>query len=199
MKLSKIFAAAIILASAAFTGCNLDFSNLCEDKWVVTNYYTEALNIKFGDSTTAETIAAATLNGTTLTPATDTFSHKADTSITIENDYIAYTESFSYSDSKAKRTLVIKDAKKYEYNVTTTKEVTFILNKKTYPNTLTGETATEKENEMKYTITTASTDANKSFIIYKNKPTLTFYDSTSKSVGYTASEDTTGKICITIQ
>ena len=201
MKLTQFFAAAIIIMG--FEACNMDFSNACDDKWVVTNKSAQAINITFSDKTnTPETIAAATLNGTAITPATALFYHKADAGITIADTYhVDWTASYSYSENPARRTLVITDQTKYKYEITnnSASDVTFTLNTKTYSNTLTGGTAAKEEIVKQYEIA-KNTGTTGEFIIYKNKPSFTFYIKDSKTtVAYTTTTDTNGKTYITIK
>ena len=109
MKVGKLLIAGIITV-AAFTACTLDFKNSCDDKWVVTNNSTQSIEITFSDSTITESIDAATKSGTTITPKTAVFNHKADATIEIAESYnVNYTTSYNYSETPARRALIITD------------------------------------------------------------------------------------------
>lgn len=206
MKVGKLLIAGIITV-AAFTACTLDFKNSCDDKWVVTNNSTQNIEITFSDSTTTETIDAATKSGTTITPKTAVFNHKADATIEIASSYhVDYSTSYNYAESTARRALFISDQTQYSYEIsnTLTKDVTFTLNTSTYANTLSGGVADpENENLITYTIDANNGTNNGTtgdFIIYKSQPTFTFYESgTTNTVPYTTETDSDSTVHITIK
>ena len=203
MKLTKIISAAAMILG--FTSCNFDFKNSCDDKWVIVNYSQNPIsNITFSDSTTTESIAAATKEDTKIKPATNTVSHKADATVTLADTYHVDTEStYSYSETPAIRKLIIRDQKAYVFEIinnssTDPISVDFTLNVKTYPNDLNG-TATDKEDEKKYTFSIAKATP-QTITIYKNSPTFTFYASgTTNKTEYTSTTDTAGKTYITLK
>ena len=202
MKLTKIISAAAMILG--FTSCNFDFKNSCDDKWVIDNYSINSVQIKFDDSETKETADPATKKDSKITPSVKTVAHKADAKITIDDSYHVDTETtYSYSESPAIRKLIIKDQQAYVFEIindssTDPISVDFTLNVKTYPNDLNG-TATDKEDEKKYTFSIAKATP-QTITIYKNSPTFTFYASgTTNKTEYTSTTDTAGKTYITLK
>lgn len=200
MKLAKIISVAALILG--LSSCNLDFKNSCDDKWLIVNYSRNSIsNITFSDSTTTESVEAATTEDSKIKPSTKSVSHKADATVTLADSYHVDTESsYSYSETPTIRKLIIRDQPSYVFSITSSSDrtVDFILNKKTYPNDITGGSSTDKEDEIKYTKTFTSTA--QTITIYKNSPTFTFYTSGTKNIlAYTSTTDTSGKTYIEIK
>jgi hypothetical protein len=201
MKLAKIFAITLIIMG--LSACDLNLSNSCENKWIITNNSKQEIEISFGDSETKETVGAATVNGSNVTAAVKTVYHNAETTAEIDEKYhVNYTASYSYSQSPASRALIITDQTKYLYEITNTRSedlsLDFSLITLLYGTDVSDGVDTE-EGVKKYTITVPK-NSSKSFTIYKLQPTLIFYKSgTTENIPFSSTTDSSGKTYITIK
>lgn len=195
LKLFSLLSVFFILSA-----CNLNFSNSCDDVWVVTNNTVQPITINFYDTNTKEIIDAASVSGSNVTPSVKIFYHKADSLITIaESFHVECEASYSYSQSSPVRSLKITDQKQNHYEIinNSDSDVTFDLYIKLFDNTLSGGTKTSVEDMIQYTIPKG---ASINFIVYRNKPAFIFYKAgTTKTAAYTTETDTSGKIYIKIK
>ena len=182
MKLTKIVLAG--LAGLAFSSCNLDFSNKCENVWLVTNKSAQAVTVSFDDKT--ETIAA----GAVETPV----NQKYDAEIKIADSFrVNYSSSYSYSSSTSKRTLLISDKTRYNYNIknSLTENLVFKIAK---DSATTSESGVDSEDKKTTTYTIAAgANANFTFYIQKHLSVFTKVKSrkrTSSNPGQKSSTQT---------
>ena len=164
MKLTKIVLAG--LAGLAFSSCNLDFSNKCENVWLVTNKSAQAVTVSFDDKT--ETIAAGAVE--------NPVNQKYDAEIKIADSFrVNYRSSYSYSSSTSKRTLLISDKTRYNYNIknSLTENLVFKIAK---DSATTSESGVDSEDKKTTTYTIAA-GANANFTFYDSEASFSFYKS----------------------
>jgi len=197
MKVGKLLSVAVIVLG--ITGCNLDFSNKSEDKWIVTNNASIDVNVQFNETT------VTIQNG-----VTKTIEQPYDATISVENNdtlyHVNYETSYDYSGSKSVRTLLISPQKKYEYVITNNLEtaVTFSLPINTYvviiPDSSTITRVDDKDNEKTiYTIPANTTVTEKNLIVYKTSLSFTFYQGTTAIPEYQIEQHADEKYYITIK
>ena len=98
MKVKTLFSAVTLLLG--FAGCHLDFKNTCEDVWIVTNNSDKPVTVNF--DTKAQEIPAKS--------SKKIYNYPYDAEISIDDSFkVKFTESYNYSESKARRTLIITD------------------------------------------------------------------------------------------
>ena len=96
MKLGKLFSAIALLFG--FISCHLDFKNTCDDIWIVTNNSDKAITVKF--DTKSQEIPANSIK--------KIYNYPYDAEISIDDSFnVNFKESYNYSESKARRTLII--------------------------------------------------------------------------------------------